>query len=166
MPLFGSVTFHDLAAVIAGIFAIITILLSLFLIVRHATHFSKPAEQKQYVHENSISLLNLTDYQTSIIRVISLVIFFSVISWLAVWFEDAARFLTPLLPFYESYIFASFFLLLCAWISPNPLERDGFFNNLEHKNRQGEIIRGGSLALFHVRDCAPPLIGSLTDYHS
>ena len=73
------------------------------------------------------------------------------ISWLAVWFEDAARFLTPLLSLYESYIFASFFLLLCTWISPDPTERHRYFNDLERKNKKGEIISGGSLQWFHVR---------------
>ena len=93
----------------------------------------------------------LTDSLPSVIRVISLIMFFSVISWLAVWFEDAARFLTPILSLYESYIFASFFLMLCTWISPNPMERDRYFNDLVRKNRTGEIISGGSLQWFHVR---------------
>jgi hypothetical protein len=43
----GSLTFHQLALIIAGGSAIVAILLSFYLIWMHALHYTKPREQKQ-----------------------------------------------------------------------------------------------------------------------
>lgn len=47
----GPFTFHELALVIAGGSAAIAILFSFFLIMMHATHYTVPNEQKQYVSD-------------------------------------------------------------------------------------------------------------------
>ena len=42
-------SFHHLALILAAVFGLISIVLSWYLIWRHATHYLKPWEQKQYV---------------------------------------------------------------------------------------------------------------------
>lgn len=43
----GDLRFHDLAVIIAAGTALIAILLSFYLIMMHATHYTMPFEQKQ-----------------------------------------------------------------------------------------------------------------------
>ena len=88
----------------------------------------------------------------SIIRITSLIIFFSIIAWLSIEFEGQAIYLTPLFVLYESFCFASFFLLLCAWISPDPAERDRYFQNIESR-KNDQVKEGGHLRWYHV--CLP-----------
>lgn len=47
--LVGPLTFHDLALIVGGSFAIISIFLSLYLAFMHAINYTKPDEQRQYV---------------------------------------------------------------------------------------------------------------------
>ena len=42
-------TFHTLALIIAAACALIAIIVSFYLIIMHATHYTKPYEQRQYV---------------------------------------------------------------------------------------------------------------------
>ena len=49
MPIAGSLTFHELAMIIAGGATIISIILSFYLAWRHALNYTKPSEQRQYV---------------------------------------------------------------------------------------------------------------------
>jgi predicted membrane chloride channel (bestrophin family) len=48
-PLFASVKFHHVGLVISAVFALISVIVAFFLIFKHATHYSKPWEQKQYL---------------------------------------------------------------------------------------------------------------------
>lgn len=41
-----SITFHHLGLIISATFGLLAVVTALFLILRHATHFSKPSEQK------------------------------------------------------------------------------------------------------------------------
>ena len=47
-PVFGNWTFHELGLWLAAGFAIFASTIALVLITLHATHYSKPWEQKQY----------------------------------------------------------------------------------------------------------------------
>jgi hypothetical protein len=49
VPLFSVVTFHHVGLVVSAVFALISVIISFFLIAKHATHYSKPWEQRQYV---------------------------------------------------------------------------------------------------------------------
>lgn len=49
-PIVGRLTFHSLAMIVAGAAALFAGLAAIILILRHATHFSNPPEQKQYVN--------------------------------------------------------------------------------------------------------------------
>ena len=43
----GGITFHELSLIVAGVCALIACAISGFLIMSHATHYSKPIEQRQ-----------------------------------------------------------------------------------------------------------------------
>ncbi len=45
----GSLNFHKLAVIVAGVSTAAAILLSFYLMWMHALHYTKPSEQKQYV---------------------------------------------------------------------------------------------------------------------
>jgi hypothetical protein len=47
IPIVGSLTFHTFAIIVAGAAAAVSSIIAAFLTLRHATHFSNPAEQKQ-----------------------------------------------------------------------------------------------------------------------
>jgi hypothetical protein len=49
IPIAGKLTFHALALIISAACSLVAIVLSLFLIWMHATHYTKPCEQRQYV---------------------------------------------------------------------------------------------------------------------
>lgn len=42
------ITFHELCLIVGGFFAVIAAGVSFYLIMCHATHYSKPVEQRQY----------------------------------------------------------------------------------------------------------------------
>lgn len=46
IKLVGQLTFHDLARIIGAACTLIAVLLSLYLIFMHATHYTKPREQR------------------------------------------------------------------------------------------------------------------------
>ncbi|TAQ91110.1 hypothetical protein B7494_g537 [Chlorociboria aeruginascens] len=107
-PLVGNMSFQHLAVILCGAFAAFTCLVTFFLIMKHATHFSIPKEQKQ------------------LIRIIFTIPVFAVVSLLAVAFEHQAQYITPLTDLYESFAFAAFFLLLCAFVQEDDAERQDF----------------------------------------
>jgi hypothetical protein len=43
----GGITFHNLSLIVAGVCALLACFVSIFLIMSHATHYSKPIEQRQ-----------------------------------------------------------------------------------------------------------------------
>jgi hypothetical protein len=43
----GGITFHQLSLIVAGVCALLSCAISAFLIMTHATHYSKPIEQRQ-----------------------------------------------------------------------------------------------------------------------
>jgi len=43
----GGLTFHELALIVGGAFAIVAGIVSFYIIMGHATHYSKPLEQRQ-----------------------------------------------------------------------------------------------------------------------
>ena len=48
-PIWKSLTFHHLGLIISAAFGALAVAISFFLILRHATHYLKPYEQKQCV---------------------------------------------------------------------------------------------------------------------
>jgi hypothetical protein len=43
----GGITFHRLSEFVGAVFALVACAVSFFLIIGHATHYSKPEEQRQ-----------------------------------------------------------------------------------------------------------------------
>ncbi|KAG4421053.1 hypothetical protein IFR04_005816 [Cadophora malorum] len=105
----GNITFHQLIVIISGASLAFSCLVSFFLIFRHATHYSIPKEQKQ------------------IIRIVFMIPVFTACSLLSVAFNDAALYIKPIDDLYEAFALASFFLLLCAFVEENDVERQAFF---------------------------------------
>ncbi|MAD87958.1 MAG: hypothetical protein CL912_33775 [Deltaproteobacteria bacterium] len=52
---------------------------------------------------------------------------FTACSLLSVAFNDAALYIKPIDDLYEAFALASFFLLLCAFVEENDVERQAFF---------------------------------------
>jgi predicted membrane chloride channel (bestrophin family) len=48
-PIWHGLEFHHLGLILSAIFGLFSIILSLFLVYQHATHYLKPWEQRQYV---------------------------------------------------------------------------------------------------------------------
>ena len=46
-PLPIGITFHHLGLILTALFGLLAVLLSLYLMFMHATHYSKPQEQKR-----------------------------------------------------------------------------------------------------------------------
>lgn len=80
-----------------------------------------------------------------IIRVVSLVPVFAIISFLTVAFEDTSIYLTPLVSLYEAIAFTGFFMLLCEFINPDEAARNAYF------------VQNGIMSRFTVR-CSSTLL--------
>jgi hypothetical protein len=48
-PIYRNITFHHLGLFISAVFGLIAVAIALYLILRHASHYLRPWEQKQYV---------------------------------------------------------------------------------------------------------------------
>ena len=48
-PIWKSLTFHHLGLILSATFGAIAVVVAFFLVMRHANHYLKPYEQKQYV---------------------------------------------------------------------------------------------------------------------
>lgn len=49
-PIFGNITFHQFSAYVSGAIAIFAAVIALFITIMHASYFSHPKRQKQYVY--------------------------------------------------------------------------------------------------------------------
>lgn len=49
-PLWKNLTFHHFGLIISAAFGALAVAVAFFLVLRHATHYLKPYEQKQCVH--------------------------------------------------------------------------------------------------------------------
>ncbi|KAK0122058.1 hypothetical protein ONS95_010322 [Cadophora gregata] len=105
----GNLTFHQLIVIISGASLAFSCVVSFTLIFRHATHYSIPKEQKQ------------------IIRIVFMIPVFALCSFLSVVANDAALYVKPIDDLYEAFALATFFLLLCAFVEENDVERQAFF---------------------------------------
>ncbi|MCJ1226035.1 hypothetical protein MMC12_002684 [Toensbergia leucococca] len=123
----GSITLSRLIGIMAGSFSAVALLVSFFLVMRHATHLSNPGEQ------------------IKIIRIITIVPTFAVLSFLGAWFPTSFVYIKPWEDFYEAICFATLFLLLCTYISPIHEERNRYFA----KQDNGTSQPGGNISLYN-----------------
>jgi len=112
-PIFASVTFHDLSIVLAAVFGLISVMVALFLVFEHATHYLRPWEQRH------------------IIRILIMIPIYSTVSFLSIVFYRKSTYFEVLGACYEAFAIASFFTLLCNYVAPNLHEQKEYFRKLD-----------------------------------
>ncbi|KAK6354994.1 hypothetical protein TWF696_004120 [Orbilia brochopaga] len=115
LPGLGHLTLHDLGFIICGSFAIVTTAIALFLIQKHALHYSRPDEQRH------------------IMRIVLMLPVYAIITtfsygyyWWAIYFE-------VIRDCYEAFALGSFFFLMTYLIAPTLHEQKQFFRRWEPK---------------------------------
>ncbi|KAF2084077.1 DUF300-domain-containing protein, partial [Saccharata proteae CBS 121410] len=109
-------TFHELGELIAALFAGIAIFISCFLIFGHATHYSRPGEQRH------------------IIRILFMIPMYATVSLLSFHFYKNHIYYEVIRDCYEAFAISSFFHLLCHYIAPTLHEQKEYFRGIEVKN--------------------------------
>jgi len=110
---------HVLAWVIAAVFVMLTVPLSVHDIVQHLLHFAKPHLQKH------------------VVRLLWLVPIYSVTAFLSLVFKDSSLYLDMLRDFYECFVIHAFVCFLIAWC--------GSEDQLASKLRQKPPSKGAHL---------------------
>lgn len=105
VPFIGNLTYHQFASILAGACGILSAIITGTLIILHATNYSNPVQQRQ------------------IIRIISLVPWVALFSFLVVWQQEAGDYLAPSLDFGCSIALSSFLLFMCDLVLSR---REGF----------------------------------------
>ena len=91
-----------------------------------------------------------------VIRVITVIPAFSLISFLCVWLNGNPQpYLVPGLDLGESLPMGSFFLLISTYIIPDEAHQDSFWEQLELIDKKGNPQRGGSLLWYRVCSLGP-----------
>lgn len=133
-------TFHHFGLIVSLTFALIAVLLSFFLIWRHATHYLKPWEQRQCVPTptptnylcHQIQLTVILHF-LSIIRVLFMVPIYATVSFLSYLFYRHALYFEVIRDCYEAFAIASFFALLCHYTAPTLHSQKDYFRTLKPK---------------------------------
>jgi hypothetical protein len=82
---------------------------------------------------------------------------FALFSFISVVSPQSFVYLSPWLDYFEGVALASFFLLLCEYVSPAAArQRDVFFAALEIKDKKSPDGRGNGVVWFRVRLLLPP----------
>ncbi|KAF2197458.1 DUF300-domain-containing protein [Delitschia confertaspora ATCC 74209] len=115
-PIWHSLTFHHLGLILSATFGLLALLISFLLILRHATHYLKPWEQKH------------------IIRILFMIPIYATVSFLSYLYYRHAIYFEVLRDCYEAFAIASFFTLMCHYIAPNLHDQKEYFRNIEVKN--------------------------------
>ncbi|KAF2215149.1 hypothetical protein CERZMDRAFT_36033 [Cercospora zeae-maydis SCOH1-5] len=115
-PLWKGMTFHHFGLLICAIFGLISVVISLFLIWRHATHYFVPGEQKH------------------IIRILFMVPVYSIVSFLSYLYYRHAVYFDVLRDCYEAFAISSFFALLCHYCAPTLHDQKEYFRHVEPVN--------------------------------
>ncbi|KAJ5350022.1 hypothetical protein N7541_007749 [Penicillium brevicompactum] len=111
----GGITFHLLALLVGGACAIIACGVSFWLIVQHATHYSKPIEQRH------------------IIRILFMVPVYSLVAWLSIFFYHDSVYFEVLGDCYEAFCISAFFSLMCHYIAPDLHSQKDYFRGIQPK---------------------------------
>ena len=108
-PLPIGITFHRLGLILTALFGLLAVLLSLFLIYQHATHYSKPNEQRH------------------VIRILFMVPVYSVVSFISYYNYRHVVYYEVIRDCYEAFAIASFFWLLCNFVAPDLRSQKDYF---------------------------------------
>jgi hypothetical protein len=123
VPFVGNLTFHQFATIISGACAILSTIIISILIALHAFNYSNPVQQRQ------------------IIRIMLLVPWVALFSFLVVWRDDAGEYLVHSLDFGCSIALSSFLLFMCDLVLSH---REGFDELFEEGARAKSTLRGNS----------------------
>ncbi|KAJ0313273.1 hypothetical protein COL516b_000205 [Colletotrichum fioriniae] len=141
-PLFGTMSFYTFNMILSGSFAAASCLIIFTLMILHATHLSKSNEQIKSVnslvviHNLATTEMAKLTVENRILRISLIIPFWSIISFLSICFPTAEVYLHPWLEFVQSICLATFFLLLCEFVSPSEQHRDVFFAGMTVKNKK------------------------------
>lgn len=105
IPIVGRYTFHEIATIVAGACALFSALICGFIIAGHATNYSFPVQQRQ------------------VIRIVLLIPWVALFSFLVVLEERAGNYLVESLDFGCAIALSAFLLLMCDFVLSHP---DGF----------------------------------------
>ncbi|KAK5944818.1 hypothetical protein PMZ80_002019 [Knufia obscura] len=116
-PLFDShdFSFHKLSIAMSAIFAIIALVISLFLMFMHTIRYSRPIEQRH------------------ILRILFMVPVYALVSFLSIVFYTHSVYYEVLRDCYEAFAIASFFSLMCAYIAPDLHHQKEYFRKIKPK---------------------------------
>ncbi|KAF1931206.1 uncharacterized protein M421DRAFT_417864 [Didymella exigua CBS 183.55] len=107
VPIIGSYTFHEVATIASGACGLFSLLICSFVIAGHATNYSFPVQQRQ------------------IIRIVLLIPWVSLFSFIVVLEEKAGVYIVESLDFGCAIALSAFLLLMCDFVLSHP---DGFDN--------------------------------------
>ncbi|KAJ5099831.1 hypothetical protein N7532_006832 [Penicillium argentinense] len=112
----GGLTFHELSLIVGGACAVVACVASIFLIMGHARHYSKPIEQRH------------------IIRILWMVPIYSLVAWLSILFYHDSVYFEVIGNCYEAFCIAAFFSLMCAYIAPDLHSQKDYFRGIQAKS--------------------------------
>lgn len=106
--------------------------------MKHATHYSKPSEQRQYVNLSSggvfLSRAKLTVAPAcSIVRILWMVPIYSLVAWLSIFFYKNSVYYSLIGTAYEAFTISAFFALLCHYIAPDLHSQKEYFRQIKPK---------------------------------
>ncbi|KAL1970812.1 hypothetical protein VTN77DRAFT_2646 [Rasamsonia byssochlamydoides] len=136
-PLSIGITFKKLMIYTTFASLCLTLASTVLLIWKHLHWYTRPQEQRQHV------------------RIIALPVFFCVVALLSVIFYQDSIYIKPLIEVYEAFCVAALFLLFIEYVCPEENKRATFFENLQYKDNEGNVILGGGLKWFNVGTKVP-----------
>ncbi|KAJ5134662.1 hypothetical protein N7448_000318 [Penicillium atrosanguineum] len=111
----GGITFHSLSLIVGGVCALLACAVSIFLIMCHATHYSKPMHQRH------------------IIRILFMVPVYSIVAWLSILFYNDSVYFEVIGDCYEAFCISAFFSLMCHYIAPDLHSQKDYFRGIQPK---------------------------------
>ncbi|OCL03323.1 hypothetical protein AOQ84DRAFT_347890 [Glonium stellatum] len=102
VPLVGSMSFHKFSMILSGACGVFVLVLCLYSVFSHAMKYSRPVQQRQ------------------LIRIVCLVPWVSIISFLSIWLETAGPYIAPAIDFGAALALSAFLLLLCDYVLAGP----------------------------------------------
>lgn len=128
----GELTFHRFATMLAGGCAILSTVIVAVLIGFHAFNYSNPVQQRQ------------------VIRIVSLIPWVAIFSFLIVWQDGIGEYLAHSLDFGCAMALSSFLLFMCDLVLAHPGGYESLFG--EDARAKGEL-KAQSPAWLRVRSC-------------
>lgn len=115
-PIWHGHTFHNLGLWLSAVFALVALVVSFLLIFMHASHYSRPHEQRH------------------IIRILFMVPVYALVSFLSYYYYKHSIYFEVIRDCYEAFAIASFFSLLCAYIAHDLHAQKEYFRTIEPRN--------------------------------